>query len=295
VKRIIVFSFFVYVSIFSPCYSQNLVKSIPFFEQFKFTVSLVEKISAKSTPDSLVYDPVGTAFWVIDTTSNTYVLVSNKHIFGDFSEIVLSQYSSTGKTSALMNVNLKDNHGKRLRISHPDSLTDIAAIKVKYFRRIGDTKAEIKGIPLNWFAKAEELIEGDDVFILGFPMGIRTSKKSFPILRSGVLSLKPTDDFLVLPNDSIIGRNIYLIDANILGGNSGSPVFLKPGINRPFIKPGDIGKVTQPKLIGIVSAYVNDLLPLVKTESSIYAKGNSGITIVHRSEEILKIVQQAFK
>ncbi len=294
-KITLLFCFVAQISLMDICYSQDSSKSKPFFEQFKFTVTLVETVSAKSTPDSLVLDPVGTAFWVQDSSSDSYILVSNKHVFGDISEAVLSQYSATGQTSALMIVRLKDQNGRRLWTAHPDSLTDIAAIKVKYFKRIGQTKAEIIGIPTDLFAKSDELIEGDDVFILGFPMGIRTTAKSFPLLRTGVLSLKPTEDFLLLPNGAIIGRNVYLLDANILGGNSGSPVFLKPGMTRPFINPGELGKITQPKLIGIVSAYINDLLPLVRTNSSIYAEGNSGITIVHRSEEILKVVKQALK
>ena len=114
------------------------------------------------------------------------------------------------------------------------------------------------------------------------------------MVRTGVLSLKPTEDFLVVQNGAIIGRNIYLLDATILGGNSGSPVFLKPTLSRPFLNPNVIGGV-QPKLIGIVSSYVIDLLPLVRAQLPIYAQGNSGITIVHRSEDILKVVRDALK
>jgi len=256
-------------------------------------VALAESIRSIS-PDSIDVAPIGTAFWIEDTTSKSFVLVSNKHVFGNLTEVVLSQYSNTGQTSALMIVTLRDDNGKKLWAEHPDSLTDIAAIKVKYFKRIGDTRAEIVGIPRELFATADDVIEGDEVFILGFPMGIRTTVKSFPILRAGVLSLKPTEDFLLLPNGKVIGHQIYLIDANILGGNSGSPVFLKPVINRPFMKPNAIGK-TQPKLIGIVSAYIIDLLPIVLVQTGVYAKGNSGITIVHRSEEILKVVNMALK
>lgn len=275
--------------------SQDTSSVKPFFEQFKYTVALVETISSKSTPDSLSVDPIGTGFWVQDSSSNSTVLISNKHIFNDFSEIVLSQYSSTGETSALMIVKLKDQSGKKLWVGHPDSLTDIAAIKVKYFSRIGPVRAEIIGIPLDLFGNANEVVEGDEVFILGFPMGIRTTGKSFPMLRSGVLSLKPTEDFLVLSNGGVIGRNVYLLDANILGGSSGSPVFLKPVLSRPFLSPGGFGAVTPPKLIGVVSAYVNDFLPIIKAESSFYAKGNSGITIVHRAEEILSVVKEVLK
>jgi len=46
------------------------------------------------------------------------------------------------------------------------------------------------------------------------------------------------ENLLQLPNGSILGRGIYLINANILGGNSGSPEFLKPVISRPFMQPG---------------------------------------------------------
>ena len=278
-------------------FAQENQVSRPWFEQFKFTVALVEVAAIKGpadAPDSVILTPWGTAFWVKDSATESAVLVSNKHIFNGFSQIVLSQYSTEGYTSAQIIITLKDKNGNRLWVEHPDSMTDIAAIKVKYFERIGELRAEIIGIPINLFAKSEELSEGDDVFILGFPMGIRTTAKSFPMIRTGVISLKPTEDFLVVQNDRIIGRNIYLVDANILGGNSGSPVFLKPTLSRPFISPNAIGS-TQPKLIGIVSSYVTDWLPLVKAQSTIYAQGNSGITIVHRSEDILKVVIDALK
>ena len=265
----------------------------PFFEQFKYTVVQVHCLRpAAQTVDNLM-QPVGTAFWV--QTADGLVLVSNKHVFSKRTEILLSQYSGPTEPSATMIVALRDSTGKQLWVGHPDSLVDIAAIRVKYFKRVGDTRAKPLGISETLFASADELVEGDDVFVLGFPLGIRTIRKSYPVIMSGIISLRPTEDFLVLANGKVIGRNIYLIDANINSGNSGSPVFLKPLLARPFLQPGAFGAVVAPKLIGIVSAYVNTLMPVVQSDTGSYARANSGLVVVHRAEQIKDVVQLALQ
>ena len=80
---------------------------------------------------------------------------------------------------------------------------------------------------------------GDDIFFVGFPAGLYDRRNMSPILRAGVISTPPQEDFYF--NDIIRQRhwdkfkeilpdrlNGFLIDANAIGGSSGSLFFLKP-------------------------------------------------------------------
>ncbi|NPV63623.1 MAG: trypsin-like peptidase domain-containing protein [Methanotrichaceae archaeon] len=61
---------------------------------------------------------------------------------------------------------------------------------------------------------------GDDLLVVGFPLGIRDTKHKTPIVRSAIIaSVYP------LPFD---GKPYFLIDSFLHDGTSGSPVLLKP-------------------------------------------------------------------
>ncbi len=61
---------------------------------------------------------------------------------------------------------------------------------------------------------------GDDLLVIGYPLGIRDTKHKTPIIRSAIMaSVYP------LPFD---GKPYFLIDSFLHEGTSGSPVLLKP-------------------------------------------------------------------
>jgi len=94
------------------------------------------------------------------------------------------------------------------------------------------------------FEEFANIREGDDIFFLGFPLGIVVPSKVTPIVRSGMVALKKNDD-------------TYLIEANAFPGNSGSPVFFKPC---PFeLGPSGLtlGRIRPPKLIGIMVSSIS--------------------------------------
>lgn len=93
------------------------------------------------------------------------------------------------------------------------------------------------------FEEFSNIREGDDVFFLGFPLGITTTLKITPLVRGGMVALRKDDD-------------TFLIDANVFPGNSGSPVFFKP-CPFEFSSEGlSLGKVRPPKLIGLVTNFI---------------------------------------
>ena len=270
----------------SPVQAQD---SSTFFEQFKYCVALVEKVREGQAPAELEFIPHGTAFWAGDPGKGLY-LVSNKHIFRGQKIVALRAYTSSDKESPVMMINLEDDKGKPLWIGHPDSLVDVAVIKVNTYGLLGSAQPKIVQVQTSLFATESEVIEGDDVFLLGFPLGLRTTVNCFPLLRSGAISLKPTRDFLVTASGDTVGKDIYLMDILSLGGNSGSPVFLKPGVNRPFLRPG-VMDITKVKLIGIVSSHIAYFEPVVILQAVPYTRGNAGLAIIHPAQKILDVIR----
>lgn len=67
----------------------------------------------------------------------------------------------------------------------------------------------------------EDLVDIDaieDVFFIGYPIGLYDTYYYLPILRKGITASPIKHDWLNQPR--------FLIDANVFPGSSGSPVFL---------------------------------------------------------------------
>lgn len=175
--------------------------------------------------------PIGTGFVVV--YKNLNVLVTCRHI-AECRNIAIT--SNTQQPHQLIIKEISQLSKANLHfVFHPDSNVDIAVIPFPF--KAGEE--DILRIPLTLFEDFKNISEGDDVFFLGFPLGITTQKRITPLVRSGIVSLKKED-------------HTFLIDANVFPGNSGSPVFLRPSI--VDWKTLSIGKIKPPKLIGIVSS-----------------------------------------
>ncbi len=269
-----------------PVAAQDTTK--PFFDQFKSCVALIERIERPPSTSTPKLTPLGTGFWVGSTPDEMF-LVTNKHVFANRAQVVLRVTPTSGLRSALMLVNLISPAGRPLWVGHPDSLTDIAAISIDTCPLLTNVQPKIIRIQRSLFSTQAQLIEGDDVFFIGFPLGVRTTENSYPLLRSGAIALKPTDDFLVTASSDTLGKNIYLLDAYSTGGSSGSPVFLKPGVSRPFFRPNAID-VSETKFIGIVSGHVLDLQRVVTQSETGVAAANAALAIVHPAERVLETI-----
>jgi len=87
----------------------------------------------------------------------------------------------------------------------------------------------------------DDVFQGAPVLVLGYPGVIGEAPLSFPIARSGIVAWTDPTDRLHKP---------FLVDANLMPGNSGGPVFhIRNGFNRygTFVLGGGLA------LIGIVS------------------------------------------
>jgi hypothetical protein len=89
-----------------------------------------------------------------------------------------------------------------------------------------------------------EIVGGDAVFTLGFPMGIAGTEKKYAIVRSGVVAR--------VDREIVDETGCFLIDCPVFPGNSGGPVVLRP----EALALGNQPPRKKVHVIGIVSGYV---------------------------------------
>ena len=97
-------------------------------------------------------------------------------------------------------------------------------------------------------AMAASLLEGDSVFLIGFPSGWREGRQDYPVVRYGVLA-------------QVRGwynqeHATFLVDGSGFGGNSGGPVVTKPEISA--VTGWSDARITESKLIGMVSGVTRE-------------------------------------
>lgn len=114
-----------------------------------------------------------------------------------------------------------------------------------------------------------EFREGNEVFVLGFPLAMVGGNKNYVIVRQGIVAR--IQDWYEGAAKS------YLIDSSNFSGNSGGPVLAKPTLHTYGTA------ITSAKLIGMVSAYVpfQDVARSDQTGLPMLAsQENSGLAVV---------------
>jgi len=134
-------------------------------------------------------------------------------------------------------------------VGHPDDAVDVAVTPVLYDALTAD------GVKLSFFHSdmhartlagclEEGISEGDDLFLLGFPMGLVGGPRSAVILRQGIIArMKDCHEG--------VSRS-FLVDGYVFPGNSGGPVVTRAatsGIVNTKVPSASY-------LIGIVASYV---------------------------------------
>jgi len=129
---------------------------------------------------------------------------------------------------------------------------------------------------------------GDQVFALGYPLGITSARTSYPIAKAGYLAAPPGEPFaLNIPTTRRNGTadivaldaKMLVVDGLIVPGNSGGPVVLPSELKirrNPKTKQIEFGtSQTQNFVLGVVSMGIAD----------------SGLTICFSSDYALELVE----
>jgi len=180
------------------------------------------------------FQPVGTGFLL--AFQNKILLLTCKHVAekddGNFT-VVFNLKNGERKSRSLKELKEKYNFDWKFHKTE-----DIAAI----IFAIDTNQDDLLLIPDTFIERYENIEIGDDVFFLGYPMGITSQDSAYPLARSGIISTK-------------FGQGVILIDGNAFPGNSGGPAFLKPSIFD--LKTKTIGSIRPSKFIGMLFEIIN--------------------------------------
>jgi hypothetical protein len=222
-------------------------------------------------------NPLGQkAYW-------TY-LVTNRHVLEGKDTVVLRFNPSSPGSPEDFDVALLDEHGP-LWTKHPDSDVDVAAVNVNaiYLASRNLTLGAIERTHCAWTLEEMQqqgVVEGDGIFLIGFPMGLMSPQMQYAIARVGcVARIRDAYD---------AKKGAFLIDASNFPGNSGGPVFIRP----------DAGALLGTKLIGrcMLIGVVHSYLPYLDVARSeqtgrprIIFEENSGLALVDPVDRIMEV------
>lgn len=233
--------------------------------------------------------PNGTGFFVSvknesDASLVNVYLATAKHVFDD----------KNGQRFPRMWIRLNKRGGgaeygevdlsKVQVFTHRDNTVDIAVVPLLPSQE----KYEFKAIPDDMLTTKESfgelgIAEGSDVFFTGLFTAHYGQEHNYPIVRFGRVALLSGEKVFWRTPEMKVGelRELYLIETQSYGGNSGSPVFFYLGADRT---PGMIN-LGPPvvKLAGVMSGSFQDAQPIqvVQTAGPVpISLGNAGIAAV---------------
>jgi len=134
--------------------------------------------------------------------------------------------------------------------------------------------------------KSHKVVEGDSVLFAGlFTQSFDQLHTLEPIVRSGTLALIPEGTLQTTLSN--LPGHVYLAEAHVFGGNSGSPIFVDPNKFQGIISGPSF------QLLGIISGEVfenSDLTLTTVSSMSANIAGNSGVSMVVPVSELAKLL-----
>lgn len=233
-------------------------------EQLLFTTVRITTSSARGTGS-------GTGFLLSEERPDgrtAILLVTNKHVIAGADTVTLHLIAAgPGATPALGHSLTLTCHPDQFT-GHPDPEIDIAMLGIGgALQQLVDegTPAFLRTVSPSMCATREVLDDYEPiepVTFIGYPNGLYDSASLLPIVRQGYSATAMNIDYE--------GEPIFLIDASVFPGSSGSPVFLVPRPSAPD-KRGNItigGPARPPILLGIVAAVHQRQVPVVLSTST---------------------------
>jgi hypothetical protein len=178
----------------------------------------------------------GTAFFLgvptQDGASVSY-LVTAKHIVmkpnGRFYDKIYLRLNDRRGGLTVRTYHLYDDQGCSA-ITHPDSSVDIAVLKFgDDLRSFGVQVMSSDMITTQDMFREMEINEGEEMFFTGLFIPFTGERRNYPIVRFGRLAML-TGEKIPWEGES---AELYLMESQSFGGNSGAPVFFYLGPIRP--------------------------------------------------------------
>ena len=245
------------------------------------------RISIQNPPGSVKPETTGTGFFyrsnfiLNDGSPNSrLLLISNRHVFADPARkmtITVNKKKDDGSPD-FGNVESITFHGFADRYyPHPDQNVDLACVDVTLLEhvRVEGKPLYIKYLddkfltPINY----EKVAPGSDVLFVGYPNDFYDTRNNLPLARKGSLSSIPSVDFE--------GKGELVIDAEVFGGSSGSPVFTHWD--------------KKSRLLGVLSRSVDRTERLVGRTIAIEVKEHIGLGIIVKQRHVQELIDYTSK
>lgn len=254
------------------------------FDQLLFTTLRIECLDATGEVFSigtgfLLQRPVGDDKYKLYLVSNKHVLCASDSIAISFSKI---QKDSDDKKNI---VRIPIHSLKNNIVCHKDLSVDIAVLECTGLFIMLPSKLYYKAVSYDMLAtfKEPELSVAESIYFVGYPDNRYDKTNNLPLLRKGTISSYPKYDFN--------GDPVFIIDAQVFPGSSGSPVYID--LTYENMRNGQIifGK-KEIKLLGIVSATMirNNKLKSIETKTQYLSEEVLGLGIVYKSTAIKQLI-----
>lgn len=220
----------------------------------------------------------GTGFFLAEERpegGTAVLLVTNKHVIAGADQVTLHLIAAGPANTPALGSELTMTCSPQQFTGHTDPEIDIAMIGVggalQQFADAG-TPAFFRSVTPSMCATKvtlEDYEPIEPVTFIGYPNGLYDSASLLPIVRQGFAATAMNIDYQAKP--------VFLIDASVFPGSSGSPVFLVPRPSMPD-KRGNItigGPAKPPVLLGIVAAVHQRQVPVI------LASANQGLPVVN--------------
>lgn len=238
-------------------------------EEISFTVP-IEQIGADSKGT-----PIGTGF-LVGHTNGLIALVTAKHVIWENGAVRPNLAYRLNNTSGQSDL-IADSHAQLFAGKwFVSEQTDVA---IRFIVFSNESKMGV--IPMNALIERKNVRYGAPVYVLGYPMRLRSEKESIPILRKGVVAK--------------LDEGVLWVDCFTFPGNSGGPVVYAP----PIRVTGDLLKLNFRQdfgIIGLVSAnlpYVDVAVSGQTQRPRVTFEENTGLTIAVSSDDILALLNRA--
>lgn len=241
-----------------------------FYQKWLKALVSIEKIESEGPK------PIGSGF-LFSTSNNHLALVTAKHVvFKDYGKGKLKEelaYRINNKegSSELITDQLATSLAKSSWIR--SDVNDVACRLV-----VGKNTSDYASILQSVFLPLKQVEPGAPLFIIGFPMGMRSEEYATPILRRAIVAR--------------VDPNNIIADGFVFPGNSGGPV-----VYEPTLRLGKIFKTSILQgdwLVGMVSSYISYQDVAVSKQTNrprITFEENAGLFNVLPAEIILELLQ----
>ena len=232
---------------------------------------------------------IGTGFLLqrpVDKDKCKIYLVTNKHVLKDAEAIRVTFTKNRDESPDIGNtLSIPISDSNKYIAMHPNPKVDVAVLECTGLFNLFLGQLYFKAVSYDMLADftEPELSVAENVYFVGYPDNRYDKTNNLPLIRTGLISSHPKLDYN--------GDPVFIIDAQVFPGSSGSPVYID--LTYENFKNGQIAIGNKKiRLLGIVAQTMvrNNQLQAVPTGTAYATQEVLGLGIVFKSTTIKELI-----